>query len=172
MNPDYQADYWVRRARLFGWGLILVMALAVVLALGWKIAEVSELRAMDGTRAHLAASLSGLAAEQMAKDRVLDEAWKRKNPFVLLRWQQDNYCGELQAPSRPREGCWYWVPRQAWVLYRSRFADGWRGKGSELHAWRLATVPEGLRTASQSTSSPFALELEEVSRAELSAQGF
>lgn len=172
MSPDYQADYWVRRARLFGWGMILVMALAVVLALGWKIAEVSELRAMDATRAHLAASLNGLAAEQMAKDQVLDEAWKRKDPFVLLRWQQDNYCGELQALSRPREGCWYWVPRQAWVLYRSRFADGWRGKGNELHAWRLATVPEGLRTASQSTGSPFALELEEVSRAELSAQGF
>ena len=66
MSPDYQADYWVRRVRLIGWGLILVMALAVVLALGWKIAEVSERRAMDATRAHLAASLSGLAAEQMA----------------------------------------------------------------------------------------------------------
>lgn len=172
MSPDYQADYWVRRARLFGWGLILVMALAVVLALGWKIAEVSELRAMDATRAHLAASLSGLAAEQMAKDRVLDEAWKRKNPFVLLRWQQDNYCGELTAPGEPQAGCWYWLPPQAWVLYRTRFADGWKGRGHELHAWRLSTVPEGLSTALQSRGAPFALELEEVPAAELSAQGF
>jgi len=172
VSPDYQADYWVRRVRLIGWGLILVMALAVVLALGWKIAEVSERRAMDATRAHLAASLSGLAAEQMAKDRVLDEAWKRKNPFVLLRWQQDNYCGELTAPGEPRAGCWYWLPPQAWVLYRTRFADGWKGRGHELHAWRLSTVPEGLSTASQSRGAPFALELEEVPAAELSAQGF
>lgn len=172
MSPDYQADYWVRRARLIGWGLILVMALAVVLALGWKIAEVSELRAMDATRAHLAASLSGLAAEQMAKDRVLDEAWKRKNPFVLLRWQQDNYCGELTAPGEPRTGCWYWLPQQAWVLYRTRFADGWKGRGHELHAWRLVVVPERLRAASQFANGPFVLELEEVPHAELSAQGF
>ncbi|MEE1949215.1 hypothetical protein V0R48_09540 [Pseudomonas alcaligenes] len=172
MSPDYQADYWVRRARLFGWGLILVMALAVVLALGWKIAEVSELRAMDATRAHLAASLSGLAAEQMAKDRVLDEAWKRKNPFVLLRWQQDNYCGELTAPGEPQAGCWYWLPPQAWVLYRTRFADGWKGRGHELHAWRLVVVPERLLAASQFANGPFVLELEEVPHAELSAQGF
>ena len=172
MTPDYAAGTWVRRARLLGWGLGLAMLLALLLVLGWKIAEVSEARATDATRRHLAASLSGLAAEQLAKDRVLDEAWKSKNPFVLLRWQQDNYCGELAAGDEPQVGCWYWLPRQAWVLYRTRFADGWKGRGHELHAWRLSTVPEGLSTASQSRGAPFALELEEVPAAELSAQGF
>jgi len=172
VTPDYAAGTWVRRARLLGWGLGLAMLLALLLVLGWKIAEVSEARATDATRRHLAASLSGLAAEQLAKDRVLDEAWKRKNPFVLLRWQQGNYCGELTSPGEPRAGCWYWLPQQAWVLYRTRFADGWKGRGHELHAWRLSTVPEGLSTASQSRGAPFALELEEVPAAELSAQGF
>lgn len=145
MSPDYQADYWVRRARLFGWGLILVMALAVVLALGWKIAEVSELRAMDSTRAHLAASLSGLAAEQMAKDRVLDEAWKRKNPFVLLRWRQDNYCGELTAPGEPRAGCWHWLPQQAWVLYRPGSPTDGREGGTSCMPGACRRFPRGCR---------------------------
>jgi len=172
VNPDYQADYWVRRARLCGRLLILAMALAILLALGWKIAEVSEARATDATRRHLAASLNGLAAEQLAKDRVLDEAWKRKNPFVLLRWQQDNYCGELAAGDEPQAGCWYWLPRQAWVLYRPRFADGWTWQGGEVQVWRLLAVPEGMPTASQSARSAFALELAAVPAAELSALGF
>jgi hypothetical protein len=172
VNPDYQAGYWVRRARLLGWGLSLVMALGVLLVLGWKIAEVSERRAMQATREHLAASLAVLAAERVAQDRALETAWKNSNPFVLLRWQQDNYCGELAAGDEPGAGCWYWLPRQAWVLYRARFADGWMGEGSRRHAWRLVAVPETLPTASQSRGAPFALELEEVPVAELSAQGF
>ena len=172
MSPDYAADYWVRRSRLVGWVLALAMLLSVVLALGWKIAEVSEERAMQATREHLAASLSSLAAEQMAKDRVLDEAWKNKNPFVLLRWQQDNYCGELAAGDAPQNGCWYWLQNQAWVLYRARFADGWTGGGSGVHAWRLLAVPEGMPTASQLGRGAFALELEAVPAVELAAQGF
>ena len=172
MTPDYAAGTWVRRARLLGWGLGLAMLLALLLVLGWKIAEVSEARATDATRRHLAASLNGLAAEQLAKDRGLDEAWKRKNPFVLLRWQQDNYCGELAVGDEPQAGCWYWLPRQAWVLYRPRFADGWTWQGGEVQVWRLLAVPEGMPTASQSARSAFALELAAVPAAELSAQGF
>ena len=172
VTPDYEADYWVRRSRLFGWGLALAMLLGIVLALGWKIAEVSERRAMQATREHLAASLTGLAAEQVAKNRALDEAWKKKNPFVLLRWQQDNYCGELAAGGEPRSGCWYWLRSQAWVLYRPRFADGWTRKGNEVLAWRLSAVPEGMSAASQSGQGAYALELEAVPAAELSAQGF
>ncbi|MEO4048498.1 hypothetical protein AAFN46_15590 [Pseudomonas sp. CAU 1711] len=171
MSPDYQVDYWVRRARQLGWGLGLAMLLALVLALGWKIARVSEARAMDATRQHLAASLSSLAAERVAKDRALDEAWRSKNPFVLLRWRQDNYCGELAAGDEPRAGCWYWLPHQAWVLYRPRFADGWTKRGSGVHAWRLQAIPAAPSTASQSTHGRFALELSAVSAAELTALG-
>lgn len=172
MTPDYQSGYWVRRARLFGRVLILVMTLGLLLALGWKIAAVSEGRALDATREHLAASLSSLAAEQMAKDQVADTAWQKRNPFVLLRWQQDNYCGELAAGDAPAAGCWYWLPRQAWVLYRPRFVDGWAGQGDEVRAWRLLTVPEAISTASQSSGRHFALELAAVPAAELAAQGF
>lgn len=173
MNPDYQADYWVRRARLLGWGLGLAMLLALVLALGWTIAQVSEARAMDATRQHLATSLNGLAAERMAKNQALDDAWRNKNPFVLLRWRQGNYCGELAAEGEePRRGCWYWLPQRAWVLYRPRYADGWWERGSGLHAWRLQAVPEGRSAASQSTGGRFALELSAVSATELSALQF
>ena len=172
MSPDYEADYWVRRSRLFGWGLTLVMAAGLVAALGWKIAEVSEARAIQATREHLAASLTSLAAEQVAKDQVPDEAWRTRNPFVLLRWQQDNYCGELVAGDEPGRGCWYWLPQAAWVLYRPRFADGWTREESEVLAWRVLAVPEGMPTASQSNRDAFALELEAVPAAELSAQGF
>jgi len=172
VSPDYEADYWVRRSRLFGWGLALVMLASVVLVLGWKIAEVSEERAMQATREHLTASLSSLAAEQMAKGRALDEVWKKRNPFVLLRWQQDNYCGDLAADGEPQSGCWYWLPSRAWVLYRPRFADGWTREGSEVRAWRLLAVPDGMPTASQSGRGAFALELEAVPAVELAAQGF
>lgn len=107
MTPDYQAGYWVRRARLAGWTLALAMLLGLVWVLGWKMAEVSEGRAMEATRVHLATSLNALVAEQMAKDQALDAAWRNRNPFVLLRWQQDNYCGELAAGDEPQAGCWY-----------------------------------------------------------------
>jgi hypothetical protein len=172
VSPDYQADYWVRRSRLLGWALLLGMLLVLLLVLGWKIAEVSEQRAMQATREHLAASLTGLAAELMARDQVADAAWKRRNPFVLLRWQQDNYCGELAPGDSPRAGCWYWLPGPAWVLYRPRFAGEWMERGREVHAWRLQAVPETVATASQSRRGTFALELAPVTATELSAQGF
>lgn len=172
MSPDYESDFWVRRSRLFGWGLILLMTLCLVLALGWKIAQVSERRAMEATRAHLATSLNSLAAEHLAKDKTLGMAWRTKNPFVLLRWQQDNYCGELAAGDAPQSGCWYWLPREAWVMYQASFADGWTGGQGEVHAWRLLVVPDGMPATSQSSGAAFALELEAVPAVELSAAGY
>ncbi|QKE65512.1 hypothetical protein HNE05_19830 [Aquipseudomonas campi] len=172
MRPDYDADYTVRNMRRIGWGGALLILLGIVLALGWKIAQVSERRAMEATREHLAASLNSLTAEQMGKDQVLEPAWRKRNPFVLLRWQQDNYCGELAAGDAPQSGCWYWLPGKVWVIYRARFADGWtRGQG-EVRAWRLLVVPDGMPTASQSSGAAFALELEAVPAAELSAAGY
>lgn len=172
MSPDYETDFWVRRLRLLGWSLTLVMAVGMLLALSWKIAQVSERRALDATREHLAASLNSLAAEYLAKDKALGMAWRKKNPFALLRWQQDNYCGELAAGDAPQSGCWYWLPREAWVMYRASFADGWTRGQSEVRAWRLLVVPDGMPTASQSPGADFALELEAVTAVELSAAGY
>lgn len=107
MSPDYGVDAQVRLARRWGRALSGLILLGLVLAMAGKIMQVSEARAMQATREHLAASLNSLAAEHIAKDQVLDPAWGRKNPFVLLRWQQDNYCGELAAGGKPRNGCWY-----------------------------------------------------------------
>lgn len=172
MNRDYGMDDGVRRLRRLGWVLTGLMLLGVVLALAWKIAQVSERRAMESTRERLATSLSNLAAEQLAKDQALEPAWRRTNPFVLLRWQADDYCGELAAGEEPQAGCWYWLPTRAWVLYRLRFGDGRTKEQGELRAYRLLAVPGEMPKGSQSTGDAFALELEAVPRAELSASGW
>ncbi len=172
MRPDYDADDTVRHMRRIGWGGALLILLGIALALGWKIAQVSERRAMDATREHLAASLSSLAAETMAKDQVLEPVWRKRNPFVLLRWQQDNYCGELVAGYEPQAGCWYWLPSEAWVMYRARFADGWTRGWGEVRVWRLLVVSDGMPTASQLPGAAFALELEAVPAVEFSAAGY
>lgn len=171
MRRDYSARDTVRRMRWVGWGGVLLMLLAVVLTVGWKIAQVSERRAMEATREHLAASLYSLVAERVAKGRVLEATWRKKNPFVLLRWQQDNYCGELAAGGEPQSGCWYWLPARAWLVYRVRFADGWTRAQGDLHAWRLLVVPDGMSVASQSTGAVFTLELAVVPAPELAAGG-
>lgn len=172
MRADYETDYTVRRVRIVGWSVSGVIGLGLVLALGWKIAEVSEQRAMNATREHLAASLSSFSAERVAKDQALDEEWTKRNPFVLLRWQQDNYCGELADSDESRRGCWYWLPQQGWVLYRPRFADEWAKGVGELQVYRVREIPREMSISSQSVGAAFALELEAVPPAELTAAGW
>lgn len=172
MSPDYEVDEQVRLARRWGRAIVALIFLGLLLAMAWKIAQVSETRAMEATRDHLAASLNSLAAEHIAKDQVLDSAWSKKNPFVLLRWQQDNYCGELAAGGKPQNGCWYWLPTQAWVLYQARFSDGWTLGQGEQHAYRLLVLTQGVPTGSHLLQSVSALELEAVPATELSAQGW
>ena len=108
MRADYQIDRHVRLLRCAGWLICALLGLAVVLAMAWKIAQVSEQRALQATREHLAASLNSLAAEHLARHRELGAQWRKTNPFVLLRWEQDNYCGELPAGQAPQSACWYW----------------------------------------------------------------
>ena len=170
MSPDYGVDDQVRLARRLGWVITVLILLGLVLAMAWKIAQVSEARAMQATREHLAASLNSLAAEHIAKDQVLDPAWSRKNPFVLLRWQQSDYCGELAAGDKPRSGCWYWLPAEAWVLYQARFSDGWSSGQGEMQAYRLVLLKGGMPTGSHLLQDVIALELEAVPAAELAAQ--
>lgn len=158
----------MRNVRLFGWGLSILIVLLMVGVLGWKMAQVSEVRAMDATKEHLAASLNALTAEQIAKDQELAPAWRKLNPFVLLRWQQDNYCGELALDSQPQQGCWYWVAAKGWVVYRARFFSNLNVAQDGVHAWQVLAVPE--REAAG--ASAFALELEAVSAEELSIAGF
>lgn len=172
MSPDYGVDDQVRLARRLGWVITVLILLGLALAMAWKIMQVSEARAMQATREHLAASLNSLAAEHIAKDQVLDPTWSRKNPFVLLRWQQDNYCGELTAGDKPRSGCWYWLPAQGWLLYQARFSDGWTLGQGELHAYRLLVLPDRVPTGSHLLQPLSALELEAVPATELSAQGW
>nr|WP_298114633.1 hypothetical protein [uncultured Pseudomonas sp.] len=170
MNPDYGVDGQVRLARRWGRAISGLILLGLVLTMAWKIAQVSEARAVQATREHLAASLNSLAAEHIAKDQTLDPAWSRKNPFVLLRWQQSDYCGELAAGDKPRSGCWYWLPAEAWVLYQARFSDGWSSGQGEMQAYRLVLLKGGMPTGSHLLQDVIALELEAVPAAELAAQ--
>ncbi len=169
MISDYQIGYQIRQMRFWGLILTLIMLLIGAMALGLHIVATSELRSMDITRQRLASSLSSLAAEQMAKQQIPNAVWSKLNPFVLLRWQQDDYCGELAAGDEPQAGCWYWLPTLAWVLYRS----GWAG-GCIMHAWRVSAsaLPSGVPTVSQQMSRVFTLELAAVPTAELVIQGF
>nr|MBP8237850.1 hypothetical protein [Pseudomonas sp.] len=67
---------------------------------------------------------------------------------------------------------WYWLPSRAWVLYRARFADGWASGQGEVRAWRVLVVPAELSTALQSGHGAFALELDPVPAAQVSAAGY
>lgn len=126
--------------RLAWWLLALILTNVIFITL-WHIAVDSETQARNATVAHLARSLNALAAENMAQGRPLDAGWATRNPFVLLRGQQGNYCGELVEGQTPSRGCWYFLPQQARVLYRARFR-GWRSGGEEgVQAWQLVRLP-------------------------------
>jgi len=172
MSPDYGVDAQVRLARRWGWAISGLILLGLALAMAWKILQVSEARAVQATREHLAASLNSLAAEHIAKDRVLYPAMSSRNPSVLLRWQQHDYCGELAAGAEPRSGCWYWLPAQAWVLYQARFSDGWSLGRGEMQAYRLVVLGGGMPTGSHLLRNAVALELEAVPAAAIAAQGW
>jgi len=157
VKAEYDSAATVRRARLLGWGLGGLILLGVVLALAWRIAQASEERARNAMRENLAASLNSLAAEQVAQRRPLALEWQRRNPFELLRWQPDGYCGELAEGEAPRRGCWHFLASRAWVLYRPRYTQ----QQTALKAYRVTVVP--------ATAPATGLELEEVPAAELSA---
>lgn len=169
MRRDYGSGRSINQLRRLGWGITLLMLLPVLLTMGWKIAQISEQRAMEATREYLATSLSNLVAQRLASGRALEPAWRHANPFVLLRWQQDNYGGELTAGAAPQSGYWYWLPAKGWIVYRARFRDGWTQSQGEIHAYRLLAGPEQPPTGARLTGVTFALELEAVPAAELSA---
>lgn len=126
-------------------GLLLILILVNVIFIAvWHISRIGEMRAIKSTAERLSSSLSALSAENMAKGRPLDAGWTTGNPFVLLRWLPDDYCGELAEGQAPRRGCWYFLPQQSRVLYRARF-DGWRSGGDGgVQVWQLVRLaPHG-----------------------------
>lgn len=144
----------------WGWILLSLILANVILVALWHIAVDSEANATKATAANLARSLNALAAENMTQGRPLDAGWARRNPFVLLRGQQGNYCGELAQGQTPSRGCWYFLPQQARVLYRARF-DGWRSGGKAgVQVWQLLGLPpHQARDAESATRRVTAVEL-------------
>lgn len=171
MRSEYQLAGRVRLVRRLGWAITGLMLVAVVLVLAWKIAQVSERRAQQATREYLASSLASLTAEQLAQGRWMTRGMLTGNPFQLLRWQQDNYCGELMRGNTPDAGCWYWLAEPGWVLYRWRFSDGWIKDSTELQAYRLQVVSPPATAGAHLQGRGLALELQAVSPAQIAAQG-
>ncbi|MBV2133432.1 hypothetical protein KRX52_11595 [Pseudomonas sp. MAP12] len=142
--------------------LVLILANVILITL-WHIVAASERGAMNATVGNLAHSLNALAAENMAQGRPLDAGWATRNPFVLLRGQQGNYCGELADGQTPSRGCWYFLPQQARVLYRARFS-GWRSGGEEgVQVWQLVRLPQQTMETAE-TGRLTAVELRAVDR--------
>lgn len=156
-----------RVAKIFGWAFAVAIAVGLTLPFGWRMLEVTEARAISATRENLASSLTALMAEQVARGEAADGRWLRGDPFRLLRWRQENYCGDLLDGNAPRRGCWHYLPQRQWVLYRNRFGGG-QEAGQEIHAYALKLVPEQSETRSRKNRGDFvSIELQPVPAKEL-----
>ncbi len=169
MKADQALAETVRRSRRGGRVMLAVLGL-VALVIVWRMAQVSEEQAFDTTRGRLEASLNALAAEHMARGQMLDMQWSRRNPFELLRWRQDDYCGALEEDETPGSGCWYWLPAQGWLIYRMRYRL-WSGQDGGIKAYRLLVLSGRLPSDERSPGAAVALELEAVPLRDLSQTG-
>ena len=166
MSEEYASARLIARLRLLARVFCWLVFLGVSLALTWRILAVSERRSMQATLTNLDTALVLLSAEHVAQVRALPPGLARDNPFRLLRWQQDDYCGELRDGQPAAEGCWYFLPQRAWLLYRSRFSDGASEAGDDLYLYRVRMVPRSGRNEAESPNGPLALELEPIAPAE------
>jgi hypothetical protein len=169
VKADYDSPRTVRHARWLAGGVCAVIGLGLVWAMGVKILQVSEARAVNATRENLLASLSNLAAERVAQGLPADASWLRRNPFELLRWVNSDYCGELLERQPPQAGCWHYLPARGWLLHRSRFTDPEQGIVAELQIFQLLAVPKALLGSTESKDALLSLELNPVPAAEVTA---
>ena len=169
MRAEYANGRDVRRLRWQVWGLGALLLVAVLWLLTAKILRVSEARAVSATRENIAASLSALAVEHMARGQMLEASWLRRNPFELLSWPSEDYCGELSEGEPPRRGCWHYLPARGWLLHRSRFTDAGQGMDGQLQVFQLRAVPQLSSTGPQSPGRFISMELDRVPAAEVAA---
>ncbi len=164
MTVDYDSIHTVRLSRRWGWGLASLIGVLVVAMLGWRMLDVAGQRSEAATLENLHAGLNRLALEETAQGRTLHRHWLQANPFAQLRWQADDYCGELMALSQSRAGCWYFWPAQHWVVHRG---DEQAGAVEGMRAWRLRAIPERSQQAEKSNDGLLAVELEQISISQL-----
>ena len=150
MRADYDSIHTVRLSRRWGWGLASLIGVLVVIMLGWRMLDVAGQRSEAATLENLHAGLNRLALEETAQGRTLHRHWLQANPFAQLRWQADDYCGELVALSQSRAGCWYFWPAQHWVVHRG---DEQAGAVEGIRAWRLRAIPERSQQAAETNDS-------------------
>jgi hypothetical protein len=167
MHADYDSQPTVRHMRWLGWTLFGLIMLGLVWVMTDKVLRVIEARTVSATRENISASLVALSAERVAQGLSAEPSGLGQNPFKLLRWQNNDYCGELLAAQLPEPSCWYYLPQRSWLLHRSRFADEKGDLVAELQVFQLQAVPkQGLnRTESQDAVS--SLELTQVATTEV-----
>ena len=169
MRAEYTSARDVQQLRWLVWAVGGVLLVVVLWLLTAKILRVSEARAVSATRENIAASLSALAVEHMARGQMLEASWLRRNPFELLSWPSEDYCGELSEGEQPRRGCWYYLPAQGWLLHRSRFTDAGQGIDGQLQVFQLRAVPNLPSAEPQSTGRFISMELDRVPAAQVAA---
>ena len=172
MTADYDSIHTVRLSRRWGWGLASLIGVLVVTMLGWRMLEVAGQRSEAATLENLHAGLNRLALEEAAQGRTLHRHWLQANPFAQLRWQTEDYCGELEVLSLARVGCWYFWPAQHWVVHRG---GEQAGAVDGMRAWRLRAIPEHSQQTAKSNDGQsavlsdglLAIELEQISAGQL-----
>ncbi len=109
----------------------------------------------DATLAHLRSSLSGAGGRAPGLG-CRYAAWHRPaTPSRLLRWQGDDYCGELADPRQAAPGCWYYLPGRRRCSTAAVFSTRWQGNGDELHAFALVEVPARAAEMHHNRSAPW-----------------
>ena len=101
--------------------------------------------------------------------QMLEASWLRRNPFELLSWPSEDYCGELSEGELPQRGCWHYLPARGWLLHRSRFTDAGQGMDGQLQVFQLRAVPQLSSTGPQSPGRFISMELDRVPAAEVAA---
>ena len=128
-------------------------------------------RSEAATLENLQAGLNRLALEETAQGRTLHRNWLQAT-FAQLRWQAEDYCGELEELTQARAGCWYFWPAQHWVVHRG---GEQAGAVDGMRAWRLRAIPERSQQAEKSNDGQsavlsddlLAVELEQISTGQL-----
>lgn len=131
-----RAELSIRRGRLFEWGLLLAVLLAVVFWMGRQsraLEAQAELAAIQSTLGSLRTTLVIDHLHKAVRGQLENVATSQHNPFKILRAVPGNYAGEVAASevASMRPGNWYFDPYCKCIGYRPLNPD-WLEPESEM----------------------------------------
>ena len=116
-HPDYAQDKQISRLRVVVTLVLSLLGGSVAWMMLERASAVLEQRTVAAIRGSLADSVLAEVAEAMAAGKPAPDL-HAVNPFTLLSWQPEQYCGELQGNAAPQPGCWHYLTDRKWVVYR------------------------------------------------------